>query len=277
MPRKPADSAYILACAARRVCRRKQAYLDFIKVYNENLGEANEVLTKNGLDPFIELPIEDCIFWHEILSEIHQMHAMADIISTIQDEDYRAILNSALKQPVNRVRQSKGFALLVPHLKTIRRYGPLKPNVEMAMTEEDARDLASLIWQQEMEPFISAGRGLDPINKQRIVSIVRRELAESNVKSLGEQVLEIEFNDQLLDEYEGNHSDFVDFMNTCIDNAATLFGYSSTATTAQNIADARVNIIMYNSILQKEMDDDELDILARDIVNVIQRLYNLLL
>lgn len=277
MPRKPADSAYILACAARRVCRRKQEYLDSIKMYNENLTDANAVLIENGLDPFKELPVDGCIFWHEILSEIQQMHEMVDVISTIRDEDYRAILSSALKQPISRVRQSKGFQKLVPTLTTIRRYGPLKPNVEMAMTEEDARNLASLIWQQEMEPFISAGRGLDPINKQRIANIVRRELAESNIKSLGEQIVAIEFNDQMLDEYEETAPELTEFMANCLDNAATLFGYSESSTTERNIANIRTNIIMYNSILEKEMTDDELDTLARDITVVLKRLYNLLM
>lgn len=269
MPRKPADSAYIMALAIRTAWRENEQHTANLHLYNERIRLINQDLVAAQLpEDFMwgEVDVENALLMRDVMRKIDVLSDIQDGLSIITDADYRAVIFDAVKQPFNRVRKSKGFAQLVPVFETIRRYGPLDNTREMDCTEEEARDLASLIWAQEMQPFIDAGRGVDPINKQIISRKVAAELKEMNVKYVGEQIVAAEFNDTELDLYEYDHSEVTALLSQGVSGAFEMFGFEPSNTYDQNFRDVKQNVLMYNSMFEKEMDDERLSDLVDSII-----------
>lgn len=276
MPRKPAASAFILALTLRRVWQKNEKRIANVREYNEKIRGFNKTFAENGLPLYEELPDDDSVFWRSVVSELEGMKDVSEGLAIVTDADYRAVIFDAVKQPYHKVRGSKGFANLVPVLETIRRYGPYDPEQPMDMTEEEARELADLIWAQEMEPFIEEGRGVDPINKQIIANKVSAELKESNVKYIGEQILNCEFNDVELDMYEVDHKDALDILRSGIEAAYELFNYEPANTTRENRTWVRQAVVMYDSMFKKERTDEQLDDLVDSIICAFEYLYQLI-
>lgn len=276
MARKPADSAYILALTLRQVWESKQESNRQYHRANELIRKMNVEYAKYGLPPREEFPENDCVLWASVIRKLEGMNDVSESLAMVTDNDYRAIIWDAIKQPYSKVRKSKGFTNLVPVLETIRRYGPYDERQEMGITEEEARDLADIIWQQEMEPFIEGGRGVDPINKQIIANKVAAELKQVNVKYIGEEIVSVEFNDVELDLYEYEHSDALEILLKGMECAFELFNYSPDASDRENTRDVRQCILMYDSMLQKERSDEQLDDLVRSIIEFFKRIYKLI-
>lgn len=275
MPRKPSDSAYILALTLRKVWIAQQKYMQNVYEYNEKVRKINAEFALSGLTPVAEHPEDDCVLWREVIDEIDTMKDLSEKLTMVTDADYRAVIFDAIKQPFNKVRKSKGFAKLVPVLETIRRYGPIDKNQPMDLTEEEARDFADLVWAQEMAPFIDAGRGVDPINKQIIAKKVATELRQFNIKYLGEQVLAVEFDDVELDMYTEEHGTVLAILRCGIEAAHEIFNYNPDSDQKKNFIFVRQTINLYNTLLEKEMDDEKLDDLTRSIIayfEYVQRL-----
>lgn len=267
MPRRPSDSAFILALALRQTWRNVQTYNQNVREYNEKLRKfiaANKF--EHVTPPAFSQEIEN-VFWRSVTEKLEGISKLQEALSGVPDADYRAVLIDAIKQPYNKVRGSKGFNRLVPELQTIRRYGPIDEHAPMAITEEEARDLADLIWQQEMEPFIEAGKGVDPINKQIIAKKVAAELRLVNVKYIGEEILHVVFDDVELDLYEENHAAAVKLLQDGINAAEDIFSFDPNTNDKRNFIFVRQTITMYNGMFKKEMDDEELDTLAQGIIN----------
>lgn len=276
MPRKPADSAYILALTLRKVWIAQQKYMQNVYEYNEQVRKINEEFAKSGLSPVAEHPEDDCVLWREVLDEIDTMKDLSEKLAMVTDADYRAVIFDAIKQPFNKVRGSKGFTKLVPVLETIRRYGPIDKNQPMDLTEEEARDFADLVWAQEMAPFIDAGRGVDPINKQIIAKKVATELRQFNIKYLGEQILAVEFDDVELDTYTEEHGTVLAILKIGIEAAHDIFNYDPAASTKHNFTFVRQSITMYNTMFEKEMDDEKVDDLTRSIIGYFEYVQRLI-
>lgn len=267
MPRRPSDSAYILALALRETWRNFQAHNEQVRDYNKKLrkfiaeNEFNHIAPPSFLE---EIP---CVFWRSVTEKLKGIADLQDMLTMIPDEDYRAVIIDAVKQPYSRVRTSKGFNRLVPELQTIRRYGPNDDRAPMAITEEEARDLADLIWQQEMQPFIEAGRGVDPINKQIIAKRVAAELRQVNCKYLGEEILFVTFDDAELDLYETKHEVIAQLFRDGVNAAEDIFGFDPNTNDHKNFTFVRQTLIMYNAMFKKEMENDDLDNLTLCIIN----------
>ncbi len=277
MARKPAASAYILALTLRRVVEENDYRMEVIKDSNEQVRYINKALQENGVNfQYSETPEDDTLFWSSVTRELEGMRDVYEALSVVQDNDYRAIIADAVKQPYNKVRKSKGFAFLVPVLETIRRYGPIEDAIPMGVTEEEARDLADLIWQQEMEPFIEAGRGVDPINKQIIANKVANELRQLNCKYIGEQIIEVEFNQTELDIYECDHKDALEILANGIHTAGELFNYDNTKDASRNKHWIRQAVVMYDSMFQKERSDDQLTEIVDQLYMCFHYLYELI-
>ena len=277
MPRKPAASAYILALTLRRVVRQNEAQAQAIRQANTNIREFNAMLRESGVDfQHEETPEDDTLYWSRVTRQLEGMKDVQDALSVVKDTDYKAVLYDAIKQPYNKVRKSKGVQFLVPVLETIRRYGAYNPELPMDLTEEEARDLADLIWEQEMEPFIEAGRGVDPINKQIIANKVATELRQSNVKYLGEEIVSVEFNDNELDVYECDHQDALDILMTGIQSAFELFNYDPQSSQRENTRWVRQAVVMYDSMFKKERTDEQVDEVVDQLLMCFQYLYHLI-
>lgn len=276
MPRRPADSAYILAIALRKVYNAKQYELEMAAKVNAEIRRTNVKLIKNGLKPYEEVESDDVILWSGVINHLYGMTEIAENLQNVPDRDYRAIIWDSIKQPYNKVRQSKGFNKLVPELTTIRRYGPCDERHEMDISEEEARELANLIWQQEMEPFIESGRGVDPINKQIIANKVAAELKLVNVKYIGEQIVEAIFDDIELDMYEIEHEDEIKILMKGIECVEELFGYSEDNTKEKNIRYVEAAIIMYDSMLGKQHTVEEVSELTTHIIIFFQYCHHLI-
>lgn len=270
MPRKPSDSAYILALTLRKVWVAQQKYMQNVYEYNAKVRKINAEFALSGLTPVAEHPEDDCVLWREVIDEIDTMKDLSEKLAMVTDADYRAVIFDAIKQPFNKVRKSKGFAKLVPVLETIRRYGPIDKNQPMDLTEEEARDFADLVWAQEMAPFIDAGRGVDPINKQIIAKKVATELRQFNIKYLGEQVLAVEFDDVELDMYTEEHATVLSILRCGMDAAYEIFNYNPESDDKKNFVFVRQSINLYNVIFEKEMDDEQLDDLTRSIIGFFE-------
>lgn len=277
MPRKPADSAYILALALRTAWREGENNVRKAQEYNKsvlamNQGLINQGFTNEQIDAFSfkEIPVDGTVYWGSVVKKIEGVKDISEGLAIVTDADYRAIILDAVKQPFNRVRNSKGFQVLVPELNTLRRYGPYDNTREMDVTEDEARELADLIWAQEMEPFIEAGRGVDPINKQIIANKVSRELKEINVKYLGEEIVSVTFDDAALDAYEYDHKEVLAILSQGIEAAYELFSYDPANTYHENKNWVRQNVLMYNSMFEKDMDDERLDDLVDSIICCFQ-------
>lgn len=267
MPRKPAASAYILATAIRDIWSWNQKRMETLRHTNGLMTQMNKRFEEVGISSKLPLtPEDDTLFFSAVVDYLEGMKDITEGIAIIPDPDYRAIIFDAVKQPYNKVRQSKGFAKLVPVFTTIRRYGPYDKNQPMDMSEEEARDLADLIWQQEMQPFVDAGRGVDPINKQIIANKVAAELKQSNVKYLGEQILDCQFDDVELDLYEYDHKEALSLLRTGIEAAYELFDYSPDNTDSRNYTQVRRAVLMYDSMLDKLRDEDRLEVLVDSII-----------
>lgn len=275
MPRKPAHSAYILALALRQTCDEKQAEYQMAKDSNRIIREANVKLIAHGLEPYNEVEEDDTIMWSDVIEKLYAMQEIAENLHNISDKDYRSILWDAIKQPIHKTRGSKGFEYLVPVFETIRRYGAYDERRPMGISEEEARELANLIWQQEMEPFIESRRGVDPINKQIIANKVAAELKQVNVVYIGEQIINVNFNDTELDVYSVEHEDELAILLKGIECAAELFGFSPDNTSEKNLRNVRNAVLMYDSMLGKERAAEELEQLVTEIVVFIQYLYHL--
>lgn len=270
MARKPADSAYLLALALRTVWENQQETNRHYHEANKIIRKMNVEGAKFGLPPRNEFPEDDCVLWASVIRVLEGMKDVSEGLSMVTDNDYRAIIWDAIKQPYNKVRKSKGFTNLVPALETIRRYGPYDDRQPMHITEEEARDLADLIWQQEMAPFIEEGRGVDPINKQIIANKVSFELKQVNVKYIGEEVVSVEFNDVELDLYEYDHRDALDILFKGLQCAYELFNYDPAATKSENTRDVRQCVLMYDSMLQKDRNDEQLTDLVDSIIRFFE-------
>lgn len=268
MPRKPSDSAYILALTLRKVWTEFQDKNEAVREYNRRLAEIRKDFAKENLPMFIsDYPETECVFWRSVVEELEGMKDLSEGLAMVTDVDYRCVISDAIKQPYNKVRKSKGFQLLVPVLETLRRYGPIDENQPMDMTEEEARDFADLVWQQEMQPFIDAGRGVDPINKQIIAKKVATELRQFNIKYIGEEILNVEFNDAELSLYSGDHNEALAILKVGIDTAFDLFNYNPAADDNKNFVFVRQTIHLYNVMFEKEMDDERLDDLTHSIIH----------
>lgn len=255
MPRKPAPSAYFLATILRQTVRLNDERVALMRQNKENLERWNASMGEN-----LRLPIAtftETVYWSDIYRNMDMLKKARESLRNIPDKDYRAIIGDCLKSSWNKVRQSKGFQALVPDLQTLRRYGPVNPDIEMKLTEEEARDLADLIWSQEMEPF--AENGLDPINKQIIANKVARELAQENVKYLGEEIVSVVFNDVELDIWEKDNTVELEMLRAGAGLVFNLFDYDPAAPTETNTRHIRQQLLIYNSIFEKEMEDEELD------------------
>lgn len=277
MARKPAASAYILALTLRRVVRENEAMAESIRKANEGVRQFNAMLRENGVQfQHSETPEDDTLYWSSVTRCLEGMKDVRDALSVVKDNDYKAVIYDAIKQPYNKVRKSKGFAHLVPVLETIRRYGAYNPELPMELSEEEARDLADLIWEQEMEPFIEGGRGVDPINKQIIANKVATELRQSNVKYLGEEIVTAEFNDAELDAYECDHKDALEILATGIQSAFELFNYDPQSSQRENTRDVRQAVMMYDSMFKKERSDEQVDELVDSLLMCFTYLYHLI-
>lgn len=271
MPRKPSDSAYILALALRKVWNEFQDRNEAVREYNRRLAVIRKDFAKEKLPMFIQdYPETDCIFWRSVTDELEGMKDLSEGLAMVTDADYRCVISDAIKQPYNKVRKSKGFQYLVPLLETLRRYGPIDDNQPMDMAEEEARDFADLVWQQEMAPFIEAGRGVDPINKQIIAKKVATELRQFNVKYIGEEIVNVEFNDVELNLYTGDHNEALAILKIGIETAYDLFNYNPAADSNKNFVFVRQTIHLYNVMFEKEMDDDKLDNLTLSVIHFFQ-------
>lgn len=269
MARKPAPSAYILALTLRDAVRKNEEKKARIYKSNESRRQLNAQYRKEGLPRkywFEEIPEDFTLFWANVTQRLEGLQDISEGLSIIQDADYRAIIFDAVKQPYNKVRKSKGFQNLVPVLETLRRYDVLDERQPMQMTEEEARDLADLIWAQELEKFEK--HGLDPINKQIITNKVARELAEANVKYIGEEIIDVQFNDTELDAYELAHEDVIELLSKGIYVAYELFDYDPAISTEENTKWVRHAVCMYNCMLEKDMDDERIDNLVQQIITV---------
>ena len=270
MPRKPSDSAYILALAVRKVWNQHQRRIYANKKTNELIDQMNKELAKNDLPLVNREPEIDCLFWRSVTDELEGMKDLSEGLAMVTDADYRCVIFDAIKQPYSKVRKSKGFANLVPVLETIRRYGPIDDNQPMDMTEEEARDFADLVWQQEMQPFIDAGRGVDPINKQIIAKKVATELRQFNIKYVGEEIINVVCNDVELDLYTGDHNEALAILKVGLDAAYDLFNYNPEADAQKNFVFVRQTIHLYNVMFEKEMDDEKLDDLTKSIIRFFE-------
>lgn len=270
MARKPSDSAYILALALRQTWRNFNNHNEEVRLYNERIREFNAKNRFQHIDPKSELPEIPNLFWRSVTEKLKGLKDLRESLSMVPDADYQAVIFDALKQPYNKVRSSKGFAKLVPELQTIRRYEALDDRYPMEISEEEARDLADLIWQQEMEPFIEEGRGVDPINKQIIAKKVAAELRQVNVKYAGEEILFCAFDDVELDMYEMKNEVAVKLLRDGLDAAEDIFNYCPDADDHKNFIFVRQTINLYNSMFDKEMDDEELDTLTLGIISFFQ-------
>lgn len=269
MPRKPAPSAYILALTLREAVRKNDEKRANILKANESRRQINARYAEVGLPKehwFEEIPEDFTLFWANVTQRLEGLQDISEGLTIIQDADYRAIIFDAVKQPYNKVRKSKGFGNLVPVLETLRRYDVLDERQPMQMTEEEARDLADLIWAQELEKFEQ--HGLDPINKQIITNKVARELAEANVKYIGEEIIDVQFNDAELDAYECAHEDVMELLSKGINVAYELFDYDPAVSTEENTKWVRHAVCMYNCMLEKDMDDERIDNLVQQIITV---------
>lgn len=268
MPRKPSDSAYILALALRRAWTDFHGYNESVRTYNRQICEVREELIAKNLPVLVsEYPEIDCLFWRSVTDELEGMKDLSEALSMVTDADYRCVISDAIKQPYNKVRKSKGFQYLVPLLETLRRYGPIDPNQPMDLTEDEARDFADLVWQQEMQPFIEAGRGVDPINKQIIAKKVATELRQFNIKYIGEEIVNVEFNDVELELYSGDHGEAMSILKIGIETAYDLFNYCPASDDHKNFIFVRQTIHLYNVMFEKEMSDEKLDELTHSIIN----------
>lgn len=277
MARKPAASAYILALTLRRVVRQNEEQARIIRESNQNIREFNAILREQGVNfQHEETPEDDTLYWSCVTRQLEGMKDVQDALSVVKDADYKAVIYDAIKQPYNKVRKSKGFQSLVPVLETIRRYGAYNPELPMELSEEEARDLADLIWEQEMEPFIENGRGVDPINKQIIANKVATELRQSNVKYLGEEIVNVEFNDVELDVYECDHKDALEILATGIQSAFELFNYDPHNSHRENTRWVRQAVVMYDSMFKKERTDEQTDELVDSLLMCFQYLYHLI-
>lgn len=266
MPRKPAASAYILALTLRNVVRKNEERMEKVRKANQYYRLLNAKLVENGLPPKPLVPEDSTLYWASVNTELEGLKDVSEGLAILTDNDYRAIIFDAVKQPYNRVRKSKGFQFLVPELETLRRYGPLDERQPMDVTEDEARDLADLIWEQEMEPFKE--RGVDPINKQIIANKVAKELKTLNVQYLGEEIVSVSFNDVELDLYELDHKNVQELLQKGIECAFDLFDYDPHASVAVNTNWVRRAVTMYNSMLEKHMDDETVDNLTQQILTV---------
>lgn len=276
MPRKPAPSAYILALALRKVVRENEKKKTRIYTANKSRRNINQEYINIGIPKeywFEEIPEDFAIFWANVITELDHFKDVRQSLALIQDEDYKTIIFDAIKQPYNKVRKSKGFQYLVPVLMTVRRYDALNELLPMGMTEEEARDFADMAWQQEMENF---PHGIDPINKQIITNRVARELAEANVKYIGEEIVGVEFNDAELDAYELEHEEVMNLLQKGFNTAYELFDYDPDATFEENQKWVRNAICMYNSMLGKNMSDLQIDLRVCEIIGSFQILQRLI-
>lgn len=276
MPRKPAASAYILALTLRRVVRANEERIANIRKANAAYRTINAELDAAGVNPEFrkkEIPEDPTLFWADVKRKLDGLQDVADGLAIVNDADYRSILFEAVNQPYNKVRKSKGFQALVPVLMTLRRYGPLDERQPMGMTEDEARDLADLIWAQEMENF---PHGVDPINKQIITNKVAKELKEENIKYIGEEIVGVEFNDAELDAYEVDHADVQALLENGIRTAFELFDYDPSVSTNENTRWVRHAVVMYNSMLDKDWDDDRIDEFVNILITVFLYLEQLI-
>lgn len=268
MPRRPAQSAYILAYTLRQVWRANENRYYACVEGNKKLRELNVELIRLGAAPLPLNPEDKTLFWGSIIRELKGMKEASEALAMVTDNDYRSIIFDAIRSPWARVRKSVGFSNLVPELNTLRRYGPIDENQPMGLDEESARDLADLIWAQEMEPFKETG--LDPINKQIIANKVARELKAENVKYLGEEIVSVMFNDTELDIWEADNTEAIEMLRSGVSQVFDLFQYDENETDSRNIRNVTQAIIMYNSIFEKEMDDEEVDTLVEQLINVFK-------
>lgn len=268
MPRKPAPSAYILALTLRQAVRKNDEKRATVLKSNKTRRQINKQYREAGIPEdywFEEIPEDFTLFWANVTQRLEGLQDISEGLAIIQDADYRSIIFDAVKQPYNKVRKAKGFQYLVPVLMTLRRYDALDERQPMGMTEEEARDFADMVWQQEMENF---PHGVDPINKQIITNKVARELAEANVKYIGEEIVGVEFNDAELDAYELEHEDVMELLTKGINVAYELFDYDPTVSVEENTKWVRHAVCMYNSMLEKDMDDERIDRLVQQIITV---------
>lgn len=270
MPRRPSDSAYLLALALRDVWNTFQTYNDSVREYNQKIREFNAQNRFSTIPPIKEQEEKDCIFWRDVIDKLEGMKELSENLSMVKDADYRAVIFDAIKQPYNKVRGSKGFARLVPELETIRRYGPIDINQPMDLTEEEARDFADLVWQQEMQPMIDSGCGVDPIHKQIIAKKVAVELGQFNIKYLGEEIVNVVFDDVELNLYSDDNSAALAILKVGIENAYEIFNYDPNVDIEKNQTFVRQSIVMYNRMLEKEMSDKEIDTLCVSIIQFFE-------
>lgn len=269
MSRKPRPSAYILALTLRETVRRNEARLQGIKRFKETFNQANIAL--EDLPPeyrlFVNVPYDPTLFWSDVIKRLDGMKEAAKHLTIIEDTDYRSVVYDAIKQPYHKVRQSKGFQKLVPVLETIRRYGPIDERQPMGMTEDEARDFADFAWAQELENFPN---GVDPINKHIIVNKVAKELKEVNIKYIGEEIIAVEFDNEALDDYEVEHEDALKLFGKGVQNAYELFDYDASASTEENTKNMTRAVVMYNCMLGKDMDDEQVGILVHQLLTVFR-------
>lgn len=269
---KPTPAAYVLALTLRKVWVAQQDYMQNVYEYNEKVRKINAEFAKTGLTPVAEHPEVDCVLWSEVVDYLKEVAKIENTLTIVADADYRNILSNALNRPWQKTRKTKGFAALVPVLETVRRYGAIDKNQPMGMDEEMARMTSEMIWYEETKDF---EKGVDPIHQQIISKRINAELAEYNVKYLGEQIMRAEFNDAALDAYTAEHEDIIkEVFCAGLDSAAKTFGYNNTEKSVdRQFHTVRQNIVMYNSVMGKEMDNETLDENTRSIIAAFDALY----
>lgn len=254
MSKKPAASAYIVALALRDEYREIEAEKEIITKSNEARRLYAERIDFLCVDSdYDQISDEVGLYWAGVTRRLKSLKKSREWLPYIIDGDYSAIIYDALKQPVNKVRKSEGFKQLVPVLETIRRYESCDGRHPMALEEDEVRDLADLIWQQELAKFPN---GVDPINKYVITQKVSKELEEVNAVYMGEEILRVEFNDKMLNEYEAAHRDDLALLKQSVNNVFSLFGYDPKATKEENGRNVKQTMTMIDSILGRKNNEE---------------------
>lgn len=267
---KPTPAAYIMVLTLRTAWQAKE--------YNAAVDNYNALVRQNNwpsVSLWEKMEHEDVLFWSEVVSRLKASAKIENTLTIVADADYRNILHNALNRPWNKTRKTKGFAALVPVLETVRRYGAIDQNQPMGMDEEMARMTSEMIWYEETKDF---EKGVDPIHQQIISRKINAELAEYNVKYIGEEIVHVEFNDAALDAYTAEHENIIkEVFLTGLDAAAKTFGYDNTEKSAdRQFRTVRQNIVMYNAMMGKEIDDEELDENTKSIIAAFGALYIIL-
>lgn len=270
---KPTPAAYVLALTLRKVWNAFQDQNEAIREYNQKIAIIREEFAKENLPMIVEeYPETEGVFWSMVTNQLKEAAKIENTLTMVADADYRNILSNALNRPWQKTRKTKGFAALVPVLETVRRYGAIDENQSMEMDEEMARMTSEMIWYEETKDF---EKGVDPIHQQIISKKINAELAEYNVKYLGEEIIRVEFDDAALDAYTAEHEDIIkEVFCTGLDSAAKIFGYDNTEKSVdRQFHTVRQNIAMYNSMLGKEMDNETLDKNTCNIITAFDALY----